>query len=461
MKALITLALVFSMLLATGCQNTDDETVLPDTEVTDAGGESADNSSDITEDVTVADDIQPDQTASDDNSLNSAVTEPDDTVELLDLYLLSYVAQSDKDGNVVNITSYTYDENGNTTEFTQICDDWSERWVHEYDENGWMTKETYYIDDSPVEYHEYVYDSEGRMISARTYNPDRTVNYDYSSSNYDVTYDSHGKLLECKYYTSDKAYNLETFEYNELDYVTKQRFISSDGTLISLIETNYDEQGRITFNSYVSTEDSSMNYSYTTTYVSSNNNSVTATTRHTGTEVLVEKKVYDAEDNLIEHYVYDDNGVLYNKHVYEIKYDDMGNLQESMITTDADGNIVAQTAYSYVDGTVNSYFRTEYTYDEDGTRHQTETQTSTYTVDSSEFTHTVEKVDGEVFSENIMEYDQEGRLLSTKTSYGDSTQEEINEYDDNGNPSKITRYVDGELFAVLDYEFICIQTAEY
>ena len=452
MKKLIALLLILSMLLASGCQNTDPGNVdSPDTEITNIG-ESTDNETDASSDE--ADTIESDDISSDNNGLNAAVGEPDNS-ETIETFLLSYVSQLDSDGNVVYITSYTYDEYGNVTECVQTVDNDFESWTYEYDANGNVISEMYFMNDSLTEYYEYSYDSESRLLSSRVYNSDGSVNYEYNGGNFDTKYDNEGKMVENKYYVGEEKYDIETFEYNEFGFETRRHLVSPEGMLISYSEQKYDEQGRRTLVSYTNTENSSYNYSLTTTYVTHNDNKTTATTRRTGTDVLVETEVFDADGNLLEYYVYDENGILYNKHVYEVSYDDLGNVQKIQTTTDVDGNEVMNITATYSPGGAEiGYSIIEYTYYEDGTRHVTESLSSNYTVGTSDFSYSVDKVDGEIFSESLVEYDLDGNVLNYRVTYGENVHEEIYEYDENGNLLSTMRYVDGEIIAEQYYEYI-------
>lgn len=465
MKAFISLTIVLAMLLATGCQKTEftpQDTTISD--VTNAEGDVVTNSPDVT--VSGEEDSSPSVTTTESNTeeivstQSPTLNEPVSTDGMTEWYL-SYFAQSDKDGNVESITSYTYDKYGNITECTQISGDKIERWVNEYDKNGFISKEMYFFGDLLVEYFVYTNDANGNVTSMRHYSPNGKVNYDDPALNYDVRYDSIGRLVEIKNYVSETEYNHETCEYNEAGNMIRRRIISSNGMLVSLEEKTYDEQGRLSTEKYTSTENGTNSYSYTTSYITSSNGKTTAIKRYTGTDTLVDMKIYDADGiTLLEHYVYDESGVLFNKHVYEHQHSGTSEYQLSVVTTDADGRIVSQTTTSYVNGTLVGEAHIEYTYDADGTQHITSTVTAYLeTADGEKYKQVIDKIDGELFCGQITWYDDNGNITKITTELSGTIQEEIYERNADGNLVKLTRYVDGEVIATLDYEFIRIEGA--
>ncbi len=463
MKAFISLTIVLAMLLATGCQKTEltpmDTTV---SNVTNAEGDTVT----INPDVTVSGEEPSSNVTTTESNTEEIIgtqspnlNEPISTEGMTEWYL-SYVAQSDKDGNAQGITSYTYDKYGNITECTQISGDRIQRWVYEYDKNGFISKEMYFSGDLLVEYFVYTNDSNGNVTSMRHYSPNGNVNYDDPALNYERKYDSKGRLTEIKNYVSETEYNHETCEYNEAGNMTRRRIISSGGMLISLEEKTYDEQGRLTTDKYTSTNKGAHSYSYTTSFITQNGKT-TATTRHTGTDALVEVKFYDADGILLEHHVYDESGVLFNKHVYEHQAGSNGEYQNSVVTTDADGRIVLQETTTYAqDGTFIGEAHIEYTYDADGTQHITSTVTTCLeTADGENYKQVIDEIDGELFCGQITWYDDNGNITKITTELSGTIQEEIYERNADGNLVKLIRYVDGEVVAALDYEFIRIEGA--
>lgn len=145
------------------------------------------------------------------------------------------------DGNVIWDSKTEYDTNGNILEVKTVYEYGHNMTKYEYDENGYLIKETHNMTDPDYSYYYYyAYDSMGNNIKVGCYTLDGTLDYYY-----EYAYDENRNLLSRAYgnKNGEKIF-LSTYEYDELGNCikeTERNLYECDADKDKVME--YDEYG--------------------------------------------------------------------------------------------------------------------------------------------------------------------------------------------------------------------------
>ena len=207
----------------------------------------------------------------------------------------------DKDGILNSVTSF--DANGNQTSHLDLISTDDYRVSYGYNVGtGIVTKEEIYIDNNGRDQKVISYDEDGNIESY--------TEFEYAGNSDNV--------ISAKRYDNNYAIkNIWEYAYD------------NEGREIEEHKIEYDDNGSITYESYVITEYDSEGRVTKEAYLDSNRNVEGYTTS-------------EYSDNVKVKYTYDGDGNLREK--AEFKYDDNGNWL-STTEYDADGNIVGKTEY--------------------------------------------------------------------------------------------------------------------
>lgn len=463
MKRLFALAFAAVMLLSTGCDDKQPNEIKNDTpQVTNNADipQISDNdvaNSDILTDSEGSEQAEESENA-DDLTHSDEVTPPtllasSGTTEMY----LTYSIELDGDGNTKHIAVYEYDDHGNCIKRTIDGNDIE---VCEYNNDGLLTKSMIYSQNVLESYTELEYDKNGNITSYRTFNPNGTVNYGKYRLNYDAKYDSKNRIVERVRYITQDDYDITTTEYNDEGLVLREKCVSSNGLLLTERKHEYDDKGRITNWLYLDTQNSEYDHNTTTTYVDNPDGSYTATTTYTDTDKVIGFEAFDKNGNIVQQHSYL-NDELYNKHFHT--FDENNNCTYSK-TLNAEGELVSESTAEYTpDGRMTYSYVVNYTFDSDGTRHETSTYTMVkYSADSPAYgKEMIESVDGEFFCQTVMEFDEKGNFIRNSIITEHSHNEDVYEYDDDGNVLKVSRYSDGKLISSTVNEYVHIKGAEH
>lgn len=344
----------------------------------------------------------------DENLLSSSIWERDSSGNTLKF------GRYGADGEIRNVSEYTYDENGNKTEYAYVYymmngDAYSSHETWSYDENGneieyieyddmenviKRTERTYDENGNQITSVEYEYDKNGSIIkqTETEYDADgNTINIKRqeggypgvrkSTSEIKITYDENGretkyeeyneerrvekKIIrdydengrQTKYVRYDAAGNtIEKWECTYDDNGNEMKYVHYDGavTIDYWREAEYDERGNETrFARY--SGDGSLEYMRKTTY-DENERKIKSIYDYNGDDSIsyMWEMTYDGPDKKSGKEVsvsYNDDGSI--SHMWETEYDADGN-KRKVISTRYDGETGKQ-AYQAI---------YEYTYDE-------------------------------------------------------------------------------------------------
>lgn len=133
---------------------------------------------------------------------------------------------------------YTLDEKGNRLEYKIVQPtgkDGEERYVYKYDADGKLIAEELYYKTTIISRNQNAYDSQGRLISQTSYNPDSTV-----SSRLLVSFAADGKPLERTRHDGDLLTYRVRYAYDK-----KSRLVEVE-TTGSYVETDSSSENHIT-----------------------------------------------------------------------------------------------------------------------------------------------------------------------------------------------------------------------
>jgi hypothetical protein len=350
--------------------------------------------------------------------------------------LTEYAEDDDGDGNPDYIETYAYDGNGNLTEYAKDNDgvgNPSHVETYNYNDDGYQNRWTIDSDgDGTIDYIEHrTFDAEGSRIStSKDFDgdgiPDYVETYTYDDNGYRNSWttdsDGDGATDRIEYRTFDAAGNGLTLEQDEdgdgtIDHWEDYTY-DADGNWIGTIAyeeedvpvstatRTYNENGNLL--SFSSDFDADGNPNHVETYTYDDNDNWTGWSADYGGDGNLdysETHTFDADSNLT-YSAYD--------------YDGDGDTEETGTWTyDADGN---QTSYSRIfDGDDNTDFAQYWTYDAD----------SKVTSYSKDLNH-----DGFVDYIETSTYDTDGNEVEYTEDYdGDGEPEliETSVYDNNGN----------------------------
>ena len=328
-------------------------------------------------------------------------------------------------------------------------------YVYEYDEDGYILKETRYdandVKRSCTEYFENT-TNENKYFSGKER---RSESYSSDGSLSGITeYNRNGNVVKAEQYISGKLYAIKEMEYDERGNLIKSSSYDADRKFTGYSIYGYNESGkRIKISKY---DGSGTLTEYTEI-------------KRNGDYILSET-VYDADGNKTEYTEYLENTSDYNTYSRKKRYEEYKNgklaeLREynedgrmtKRISSDGEGNkklyeeyVTLKVKHNGYEGTTTDTktreiyndgkleHRTEYEYDENGNR----IKTSEYDGDGKLTEYTEAKYDGErILSES--RYDGNGKLIRRTED----------EYDENGKKLKSSVYNNGGLEGYKSYHY--------
>lgn len=447
MKKILSLTLALCLLLLAGCQNHQIENA--DVTIVTDHQEEVTSQTQITdktpsESVTDVEEIENDDSGKVDTPVNT---------EGMTEYYLSSAVCLDEGENVRYVANYTYDALGNLTTATYVEGDTiSNKYVFEYDKMGRVIKYGSFVNNRSEGYYTYAYDKNGNLLCRCHYSASGSLIYDEYTVMH--TYNEDGNVIESKTYSGSKdSYTRSVYTYDGDGRVIKQLNIESSGKLIASYEYKYDEKGRTIFDSYLNVID---NISYTISREVTDviDGYYYVIEKFADTGIVTSCSKYDTNDRLLSKEVFDNDNKLSYTHAYEYSDDGNGNTRKVLKTTDADGKLTNQVTEIYRDGVKVSESSVSYYSDAEGDH-----VSSSSTTYKDNYTETVEKNDGEVFSSEVKRYDDKGNLISSVVNVDGSVRKVENKYDPNGNLLMITSEIDKKITTIVEFEYIKIEGA--
>lgn len=181
-------------------------------------------------------------------------------------YEKEYLCEYDANGNLLKISKFGYNENGDGTR--KYYDEPDDVWTFTYDANGNLVE---YVHEGSEPW-TYQYDENGRLTAIRLY-PDKDVEVQY-------TYDAQGRV------TAKKTWNTKNYEEEHLfEYDT-------DGKLTQYHEINY-AHGEVSDETYYTySYDSGVVTSFEMkTHFSGNTNEQTVTCKYDDNGCMIEQEI--------------------------------------------------------------------------------------------------------------------------------------------------------------------------
>lgn len=207
--------------------------------------------------------------------------------------------------------------------------------TYEYDASGNLIKETKY---DPLEWTEYTYDLDGKLLTETRYSDREGIETQYIN-----TYDGFGNMIkrEHNHYT-DGVVNPDYSDWHEYEYdsdgrVIIRRFGDWDGLSPVFDRFEYDEKGNLIKD--IDTSDTNVpNYWTEYEYDSSGNKIKEGTYDGDGNRGWWREFTYDADGNCTVAKEYESDGTL-KKGWNEFEYDEYGNQTKRIQHDNADGSV--------------------------------------------------------------------------------------------------------------------------
>ena len=256
---------------------------------------------------------------------------------------------SNGDGEADRITTYTYDDNGNRLTFSDDSNGDGEAdriYTYTYDDNG--NQLTISVGDSPYEGATSTWDDDGNLLTASADlnfdgEPDQILTY---------TYDDDGNTLTKSYDANGFSY-ITTYAYDDHGNLKSESFDrDSDGEANEIYTYTYDDNGNTLTTSYDTDTNGEPNSIQTNTYDDNGNRlTFSSDTDADGEADIIFTSTYDTDGNELT-FGLDTNVDDSFDQIKTYTYDDNGNLLTS--SDDFNGNGVANeiTIYTYEDSSI-------------------------------------------------------------------------------------------------------------
>lgn len=279
--------------------------------------------------------------------------------------------------------AYTYDENGNMTEFIRYNAEDILQWsyTYEYDENGTLRKESVFDEDGTMT-RQSEYDEHGVLV--RSVDTGHTLDGEYVQYIYHYTYrynDNGDPLEELQIEEDGTVECRKEWTYDENGNLI--RYLSDRGSIVTNEEYTYDENGRKIEYEYRHERLFDRPWHLRTTYAYDTDGNLSRATEYREMNygwITSEETVYsdyDENGNATVEQIKQYSAAIIDAHT-ENTYDKNGNLLSSLIY-DPYGNLIQSETYQYdaegreilqesYDAKENTTYRFESAYDENGVR---------------------------------------------------------------------------------------------